>query len=129
MTESSKAGSISLPKAHVAKLIILLGASALLYQGALGPVLKAVRGIYAQDAKRSRLVHELVSMETANRHSAAKLQSTEKKLQRDLKAEQTLRRKIAAAQALPPPSAPVSSVSTSVPLPTVNTTTGASGMP
>lgn len=129
MTDRSPTKDRAQPRSDGKKLLILIGASALVYIGALGPVMGAVRGLRAADAARVQLGRRVLSLARQNRIAADSLRQAEDQLSKDLKQEQSLRSEIAIALAQTPPVAPPTPPTSSVALPTVNTTTGASGLP
>jgi hypothetical protein len=117
------------PQTDLPKLLALVGASGLVYAGALGPVLTSVRGVQAADASRAALAKRAMALARQNRQGAARLETEEQRLEADLQREQELRSEIAALKSETPPPAASSPQIASVNLPAVHTTTGASGVP
>lgn len=117
------------PRADVAKLMVLVGATGLVYAGALGPILGAIHGIEAADAAHSRLVRRVLSLERQNRRTQAELRRAEAQLSADVGREGRLRSELSALTAQAPAASPATPSFTPVQLPAVHTTTGASGVP
>lgn len=129
MTDRAPANERPQPKSDGKKLLILIGASALVYAGALGPVIGAVGATRAADSARAQLGRRVLSLARQNRVALGSLSHAQDRLSKDLKQEHSLRADIAVALAQTPPPAPPAPIAASVTLPAVNATTGASGLP
>lgn len=129
MTDRSPARERPQPKSDGKKLLILVGASALVYAGALGPVMGALGAIRAADSARAELGRRVLSLAHQNRVASDSLSHAQNRLSKDVSQEQSLRTEIAVVLAQTPPPAPPAPAAASIALPTVNATTGASGLP
>lgn len=114
---------------YVGRLLVLLGAAAFAYVWALSPVLASLRTTAERDARQAALEGQVTAAAKHNRELEAQLRQDEQALQRDTRQESSLRTALAALRREKPPAPAVSPNVGSVAMPTVQTTTGASGIP
>jgi hypothetical protein len=114
---------------YVGRLLALLGAVALVYAWALNPVLASLRTTAERDARQSALARQVERAATRNRKLAAELGRDEQALARDSRRASSLQATLAALRRQKPPAPTASPSIGGVAVPTVQATTGASGIP
>lgn len=114
---------------YVGRLLAILAAAAALYSFALVPVVASLRGVAAQGTRRAQLARQVKQAALKDKALAAKLTRSERSLTSDTAQETSLQSELAALKQQTPPPAPKVQSFGSISVPTVQATTGASGLP
>ncbi len=114
---------------HIGRLLTLIGVAAATYAWALNPVLASLRPTAARNARQAILARRVAHVALENRRLAQKLRKEERALAADTAHAASLSMTLADLRRQKPPAAPVTPAVSNVAVPTVQATTGASGMP